>query len=131
MEKISSVAELKYAIQQLEAEQSVKERVLKEQVYITYESFRPVNVIRRIFKDIFSSKGLGEDLTDTTFGMATGYLIKKLFIGSSGNIFKKLLGSVLQYGLSNFVSKNSEVIKSVGHMIISNLFPRKHNSKEA
>jgi hypothetical protein len=131
MQKISSVAELKYAIQQLEVEQSEKERVLRAQVYITYESFRPVNVIRRMFRDIFSSKGLGEDLTGTTFGMATGYLIKKLFIGSSGNIFKKLLGSVLQYGLSNFVSRNSEVIKSVGHMIISNLFPGKYNSKKA
>jgi hypothetical protein len=131
MQKISSVAELKYAIQQLEAEQAIKEGLFKEQVYITYESFRPVNVIRRFFRDIFSSKGLGEDLTGTTFGMATGFLIKKLFIGSSGNVFKKLIGSVLQYGLSNFVSRNSEMIKSVGHMIISNLFPKKSKSKEA
>jgi hypothetical protein len=131
MQKISSVAELKLAIQQLEVEQEVKELQLKEQLYITYESVRPVNVIRRVFKDIFSSKGLGEDLTGTTFGMASGFLIKKLFIGSSGNIFKKLIGSVLQYGLSNFVSRNSEVIRSVGHMIISNLFPKKNKSKEA
>jgi hypothetical protein len=131
MQKISSVAELKVAIQQLEVEQVEKERLLKEQVYITYESLKPVNVIRRMLRDIFSSKGLGEDLTGTTVGMATGFLIRKLFIGSSGNVFRKLTGSVLQYGLSNFISRNSEMIKSVGHMIISYLFPGKPKSREA
>lgn len=131
MQKISSVAELKYAIQKLEVEQAEKEKLLRDQLFMTYESLRPVNVLRRIFRDIFSSRGLGEDLTGTSFGMATGFLIKILFIGSSGSIFKKLMGSVLQYGLSNFVSRNSETIKSVGHAIISYLFPGKYKSKEA
>ena len=53
MQKITSLDGLKNAIQQLEIEQGEKGRLLKDQLFITYNSLRPVNIIRKTLKDIF------------------------------------------------------------------------------
>ena len=50
MQNITSTAGLKNAIQLLEAEQAVKGQLLKEQFYITYESLKPVNLLKKHFE---------------------------------------------------------------------------------
>jgi hypothetical protein len=127
MQKITTVAGLKSAIISLEAEQYEKGRQLKKQVYITLDSLRPVNLIRSSLRDIFSSGDLIGNISGTTLGLAGGFLLKKLFVGRSGNLFKKLLGSLLQFGLTNMISKNSDFLKSVGQVVWNHLFQRKGN----
>jgi len=56
MQNITSVAELKYAIQELETERKVKEQLLREQFYLTYESLKPVNIRRNTLKNLFHRK---------------------------------------------------------------------------
>ena len=55
MQNITSTAGLKDAIQLLEVEQGIKEQLLKDQLYLTYESLKPVNLIRNTLKEISSS----------------------------------------------------------------------------
>jgi hypothetical protein len=63
-------------------------------------------------------------------GLLSGVLSKKAIVGSSGNLMRKIIGSVLQVGVTNVVSQNSEVIKSVGLAIIQHFFRKKEmNSK--
>jgi hypothetical protein len=50
MQNITSVNGLKNAIQLLEVEQDLQGQQLKEQFYITYESLRPVNLLRNTLK---------------------------------------------------------------------------------
>ena len=112
MQTISSVQGLRNAIQLLEAEQNVKGELLKKQVMITYESLRPVNLIKNTLKDLFSSSFEGENISGIAAGITGGYLLKKLFVGRSGNPFKKLLGSIIQFGLTNLIAQNSQLIKT-------------------
>jgi hypothetical protein len=112
MQKISSVEELRNAIQLLEAEKSVKGELLKKQVMITYESLRPVNLIKNTLKDLFSSSFRGENISGIAAGITGGYLLKNIFVGRSGNPFKKILGSFIQYGLTNIIAQNSQLIRS-------------------
>ena len=125
MQKITSVAGLKNAIQLLEAEKEVKGQQFKEQLLFTYDSFRPINIIKRTLNDFFSTPDLTEKLSGTTVGVASGILFNKLFVGRSGNIFRKMIGSLIQVGVSKLVSNNPETIKSIGQFIAQQFFHKK------
>jgi hypothetical protein len=79
-------------------------------------------------KDIFSSPSLGEDILGTTIGLASGYLTKKIAVGFSGNIFRKFLGSVLQFGVTNVVAQHPDAVKSFGKFILQHLAHKKETN---
>ena len=112
MQPVTNRRELKNAIQLLEAEQAVKQQILKEQFYVTYESLKPVNLLRRTILDISTAPDIIDNLIGTSMGMASGYISKKLFVGSSESRFRKLFGMLVQYGIATTVKRNSEVIRS-------------------
>jgi hypothetical protein len=125
MQNITSTAGLKNAIQLLEVEQANKEQLLKEQLYITYESFKPVNLIKGTLNDIASSPYLIDNILSTAIGLATGFLSKKIFIGASGSKFRKLIGSILQFGVINAVNQHHDTIRSLGQVIFQHLLRKK------
>lgn len=129
MQNITTVAGLRDAIQVLEVEQASKRQLLKEQLSVVYESLMPVNILRNTLKKFFGKSDLIDNLSGSAMGAASGLLMKKIFIGKSGNAFKKLMGSFLQMGISNIVTQNSDLIKSIGHGIIQYLFHNKPEGK--
>jgi hypothetical protein len=132
MEPITTIAELKNAIQILEFEQALKEQELKEEVYLIYENLKPVNLIRNTLAEVASSPYLMDNILGATVGLATGYVSKKIVVGRSGSLIRKLLGAVLQFGVTNVVAQNSDTIKSVGQFIYQHFLLKKEaNSKES
>ena len=129
MQNITTVAGLRDAIRVLEVEQASKGQLLKEQLSVVYESLMPVNILRNTLKKFFGKSDLIDNLSGSAMGAASGLLMKKIFIGKSGNAFKKLMGSFLQMGISNIVTQNSDLIKSIGHGIIQYLFHNKPEGK--
>jgi hypothetical protein len=125
MQNITSAAELKDAIQLLEAEQSIKGQLLREQLFLTYEGLKPVNLLKNALKEISSTPYLIDNISGTAMGLLGGFLSKKIFVGASGNLIRKLFGSVLQIGVTNLVAQNSETIKSVGQALIQHFFQKK------
>jgi hypothetical protein len=130
MNKITSLDELKNAIQLLEVEQALKRQLLKEQLSVTYESLKPVNILRKALNDITSSHDLTDNILGTVTGLASGYLSKKVFIGTSGNIFRKLIGSILQLGVTNLVTQHPDVIKSLGHSVLQYFLRKKETTSK-
>lgn len=124
MQKITSTKELKIAIQELEARQASEERELREQFHTTLESFKPINMLKHTFKEVVTSPDLGKGLLNTVIGLTTGFVGKKLLMGSTHNPIKKLLGIVLQFGISNVVANHPEGIKSVGTKLFNRIFNR-------
>ena len=130
MQNITSIATLKNSILLLEAEQNIKEQLLKDQLFLTYESLKPVNLIRHTLKEISSSPYLIDNISGSAMGLLSGFLSRKIFVGTSGNLIKKLVGSVLQFGVTNIVAQNSDMIKSVGQNVLQHFFHKKEmNSK--
>jgi hypothetical protein len=130
MQNLNSTIGLKNAIQLLEVEQAIKGELVKEQFLLICESLKPVNILKSTFKDITSSSNLLDNILGTTVGLATGFLSKKIVVGTSGNIFKKLFGSMVQSGVSSFVSKHPEAIKSIGQFIFQHIFHKKDRRQE-
>jgi hypothetical protein len=125
MQNITSIAELKNAIQLLEVEQFDKGQLLKEQFFITYESLKPVNLLRRTVNDIASSPYLIDNILGASMGLVSGFVSKKIFIGASGNKLRILLGHVLQLGVTNFVALHPGAIRTIGWSFIQHLTRKK------
>ncbi len=125
MQKISSVAELKNAIQLLEVEQDEKGLLLKEQLFITFESLKPANLLKSTVDDIASSPYLMDNILGSALGLFTGFLSKKIFIGASGNKVRKLIGHILQFGVTNFVALHPGAIKTIGWSFIQHIVRKK------
>jgi len=130
MQNITSVAELKNAIQLLEVEQNLKGKILKEQFYLVYENFKPVNLLTGTLKDIVKSPYLIDNILGTAMGLATGYLSKKIFIGASGNKIKKIIGSILQFGITNVITQNSDSINTFGRSLFQHFLRKKEMNTE-
>lgn len=128
MENISTPAELKEAIQLLEAEKSVHLLEMKENFFLAYDSLKPANLIKSTMKEIGSSPYLFNNVFNVSLGLVAGYLSKRaLMISRSNNKSKKLLGLILQLGVTNLVVYAPNAIKSFVQNIFQNN-SRKSNS---
>jgi hypothetical protein len=120
MENISTPAELKEAIQLMEAEKSVLFQQMRANFFLAYESIKPANLIESTMKEIGSSPYLFNNIFNVALGLVAGYLLKKaLLVGRSNNKSRKLLGLILQLSVANLVVYAPNAIKSFVQDIFS------------
>jgi len=113
MQKINTDTGLREAILLLEAKRSAEELALREHLRLTYESVKPINLIKSTYKEVVASQDLKDDLINTSVGLAVGYVSKALFEGVSHSPMRKLMGTVLLFGITTAVRKNPEAVKSL------------------
>lgn len=128
MSHINYTLLLKNQIELLEDEQTIKGLEFKKQFYIVYDSLKPVNILLRTLKDVTSTPDLIDSILGTTVGLASGYLSKKLFIGTSANLIRRLIGSVLQLGVTDVVRQHPATLKSLGQFILQRLLRKKESN---
>lgn len=127
MENIHTAADLKSAILRLEKEQEEQGKMLKEQFNQAYESIKPINLIKSTFREAAASRDLKENLLNLTVSVVTGHLSQVLIVRGSNNPFKKLLGTVVMFGMSNALANNPQIIGSairgIGKLVSSKSEP--------
>ncbi len=119
MQPITSKADLKRAISQLEEKQAADWLLLHEQIKSTYESFKPLNIIKSTLKDAASSLGIKDKILGAGMGITVGYLSKALITNAVGGPIKRILGTLLEVGISTIISHNPEAIKMASDKIFS------------
>lgn len=92
-------------IASLENKQKHEFLELKNQLDVTYESLKPINIINKTLVDLRNTPDIKHNLVESLISISGGYLSKKLLLGKSNSVFKKILGYVIQYGITNFISK--------------------------
>ena len=102
-------------------------KLLKEQFYLTYESLKPINIIKSTVHEVTSSPDIKNSLLNNIIGLTTGFLSKKVIIGTTNNPIKKILGTLFQFAIANIVSKHSDTIKSAGGNLLHRIL--KHSSE--
>lgn len=120
MVKQNAINSLKESIRLVKIRQIEEGKILKEQFKITYESLKPVNLIKSSMKDLVSSVEIKSSIFETLISIVSGYLTQKLIVTSKSNVFIKTLGMLMQFGVTNLVSKNSEDVR----IFFSNLIER-------
>lgn len=130
MKPITTAEELKNAIRILEIDQTLKEQLLKEQFYLTYESLKPVNLIKSALNEVTTSPYLTDNILGATVGLISGYISKKIAVGRSGSTIRKILGSLLQFGVTNIVAQHTDKLKSVVESIFQNFLHKDEMNSE-
>lgn len=130
MKQITTLLELREEIALLETTQVINRIALKEQFKTTYDSLRPINLIKSTFKELTSAPDFKSDFLSSTIGIGAGYLSRKIIVGASHNPIKKLLGTLLQVGITSIVAKNGEGIKS-GVLNLIGSFLQKKNTADS
>jgi hypothetical protein len=115
---------LKERIAFLKDRQSQQIILLKEQAHITFESLKPINFLQDTIIDFTSQSDLKENVFNGIAGVTTGFLSKKLIVGTTNSPVKKLVGTLLQIGITALVTKNSSKIKAIGEVFLKHLFNR-------
>ena len=119
--EINNAIQLKQAITILQAQQEEKKFILVEEFHRTYESLKPVNLIKSTFNKILDTPDITNQVVDTSIGLGVGVLSKKLLVGKSTNIFKRFFGTIIELTVANAVAKNSDGIKRHGLQLIKKL----------
>lgn len=122
MAKEDAVEKLRESIRVLEIRQAEEGEILKAQFKMTYESLKPVNLIKNSLKEITSSSELKGDLFESAIALLSGFVTRKMMVGSKSNIFVKMLGLVMQFGVTNFIAKNAETIREFLSGLIDKFF---------
>ena len=102
---------------------------LKEQFEVAYDSVKPINLIKNLFHEVTASPEIKNDLLSNVIGFGTGFLSKKLLLGTSHNPIKKVFGTLFEFAVANLVSKNADGIKTIGGNLL-NRFLKKNKTKQ-
>lgn len=112
MQTIKDDRSLAHAIRTMENDRKSELDLLKRHFDYTIESLNPINIIKErfsntvsSFSDTVSSPGFKGKVLKFAIGLASGFLTRKLVMGSSGGIIKNLLGTALQATVSGFIIK--------------------------
>jgi hypothetical protein len=133
MQTIITQTDLRAAIVQLEIRQEAEAILLKEQALLTYESIKPINLIKNLFHESTESTELKGDLLNSTIGISAGFLSKFMFQGFTSGPIRKIVGTALMFGIKNLVAHNPETVKKMSHLLfntINNLIGSKNKKTE-
>ncbi|PKP41450.1 MAG: hypothetical protein CVT95_12850 [Bacteroidetes bacterium HGW-Bacteroidetes-12] len=130
MGKIQSISDLEDAILLLKNKRLEEEKMLKEIFNQTYESIKPINIIKNIFREIVEPQNLKDSLVSTSVGLGLGYLSKILFQRIVKVPFKKFFGSALMLSVENLVAKYPEVVTTIANFFL-NTFSKKSDKDDS
>ena len=130
MENITTSAELKSEIQRLKYNQVENGQRLEEDFFVVIERLKPANLIKNAMGNIVATPNFVDNIVGGALGLVSGYLTKKLAIGSSGNIIKKLLGTILQFGVTSVVAQHPRTIAAVGQFLLKKILRKKEQNTQ-
>ncbi len=125
MKQITTIDELNDAIQLLEIKHAGETMLLKDQLKITYENLRPVNLIKNTFRDLATSSGNKEGIFESILSNSAGYVSKIILTGSSLNPLKIISGKLLQLLVTTVISQNAGGIKRAAAGLFNKTVSRK------
>jgi hypothetical protein len=100
---------------------------LKFQFDAAYESIKPINLIKSLIHEVTASREIKNDLTTDFIALGTGFISKKLLVNDSHSTIKNVFGTILQFAITNMVSKYTDTIKNIGSNILNNFLHKNKN----
>lgn len=128
MQKITTVNELKLAIERMEYLRDTDLILLKSQFLITVECLKPVNIMKDSLKKITSCASLKSSLINAALGITSGIIAEKVIVGKSHNPITKIMGTLIKFLVTNKVVKNADEIKIIGGLVLNKIMKKKDNN---
>ena len=123
--EIKNSADLRAAILELEDRKQREKQQLVENFHTFTESLSPINLIKSTFNKVKETPGISGNILKAAVGLGVGILSKRLLIGKSGGLVKRMLGSALEMGVMGVVAKNTDTLQYKAVRLFKNLFGSK------
>jgi hypothetical protein len=131
MEKKYTAESLKKEIAELEIRHGKEVELLKEELENTINNLRPVNIVKGLLKEFYSSENVLDELINTAVSVTSGFVTKKIVIGKSKNQLLKLFGLALQFGMTTVIAKKFQVLKeNILNLVARFMGEKKEDDKE-
>ncbi len=127
MNKPDPVLLLKELIRTKELEQQLEEKIVREQFHRTYESLKPLNLIRNAVHQVVSSPELKGDLGNAALGIISGFIAKKAISFGSSNPLVKLGATIVQMIVAGKVTQNADDIKAIAAIVLNKIMNHQRN----
>lgn len=125
MEKKYTKESLQEEIRALEIKQEKEGQLLKSELLNVYDNLKPLNILRNIVNEFYSTDKYKQDFVEIVTGMTTGFITRKMVIGKSKNPFLKIVGLAIQFGITTLVSKKYNELKNSAIQFISSFLEEK------
>ena len=109
---VSGIQDLDTRILELEKLHARQIVELKDSVAGILDSISPANILKSTLSDVVQSPGLRNTAINAAIGIGAGFLGKKIYVGRSKNIFRKITGTAVHFLLANFVRKKIPEMKN-------------------
>jgi|GEM_PF-2479123 len=111
---IRTMEQLAVAVLLLEDRQEIEGKLLREQFMRSYQSIQPANLVLSAISGVTESQDLKYHLVSTGVGLVAGHVSKQVFESVSDSPVKQLIGTAIQFGVTNVVASHPEVVLAVG-----------------
>ncbi len=108
LEKVANTTELTTAINRLKRKVELQEADIQDHIHTILVSLKPTNLLKTTIHEVQESTELKHNLLKVALGLGAGYFSRKMVVGKSAGLVKKALGTALQYGVTQFISKKDE-----------------------
>lgn len=115
----NTLEQLQQRISMLEKKQSYELGQLHEAFKEAYENLRLRDLVKEGVAEVVDKTEIKDKVVNNTIGAATGFLAKRVLLGSRLGPIGGLIGLALQLGVSSVVSNNMDNIKSFGKKLIN------------
>ncbi|MEP6584410.1 MAG: hypothetical protein ABJA90_09085 [Ginsengibacter sp.] len=112
LQKVANTTELQTAIKRLERKAKIQEMELQDHFHTLLVSLKPANILKTTIHEVQEAPELKNNLFRVALGLGAGYLSRQMVVGKSAGLVKKALGTALQFGITQFVSKKHQSEKN-------------------
>ena len=113
---------LKELIASKEAEHAMQETIVREQLLVTYETLKPINLLKSTIAQAVQSPEIRSNVANAILGRAAGFAVKHLIQLGTRNPLVKISASIAEMIVAGQVTQNAEEIKTIGAMVLSKIF---------
>ena len=106
MKPISTSAELKAAIAELEKKREVQQLTIKGQFAQTKQALNPVNMIKNTFSHVAETPEIKKTLISTVIGIGLGYLSNKAVHALKEDKLDRMINNFIDQGLNKLEERN-------------------------
>jgi len=128
MEKITTIEELIQTIEALEIERDNNLVLLKDQFTLSIKRINIDSIFEGSLNKITTKPFITNQLIQSAISFLGGYVSKKIIAGNSSNVFKNILGSIVQFGFSSLVNQKPEFVNYIKRFFL-NLISKNKNLK--
>ena len=114
--------QLNIEIADLEARKSIAFDEMKDQFNRSYESMRPINLLRSTINDFKKERSEKGGFGNIVIGILSGFIVKKIVSTRTYNPIKIAASLTLQSLATKLAEKNADIIKKAGRNIMQAMF---------